>query len=155
MSSWLSEREQMLVEGAEKNNLDLPVPTQIVSNGEYLPPKQSDMQKKVEKRMLELADENAKYLGLSRRQFLQTSCGMATAFLAMNEIYGGGVFEVSKAEARDPELTLARTNSLSGQFIFDDQTHFLRDDFPHDAILGLGEFAAEHWNPKLKKKVYH
>ena len=23
MSSWLSEREQMLVEGAEKNNLDL------------------------------------------------------------------------------------------------------------------------------------
>ena len=82
MSSWLSEREQMLVEGAEKNNLDLPVPTQIVSNGEYLPPKQSDMQKKVEKRMLELADENAKYLGLSR-QFLQTSCGMATAFLAM------------------------------------------------------------------------
>ena len=73
MSSWLSEREQMLVEGAEKNNLDLPVPTQIVSNGEYLPPKQSDMQK-VEKRMLELADENAKFLGLSRRQFLQTSC---------------------------------------------------------------------------------
>ena len=49
MSSWLSAREQMLVEGAEKNNLDLPVPTQIVSNGEYLPPKQSDMQKKVQK----------------------------------------------------------------------------------------------------------
>ena len=77
---------------------------------------------------------------------------MATAFLAMNEIYGGGVFNVSKAEAREPELTLARTNELSGQFIFDDQTHFLRDDFPHDAILGLGEFAAEHWNPKLKEE---
>ena len=51
MSSWLSEREQMLVEGAEKNNLDLPVPTQIVSNGEYLPPKQSNLQKKVEIRI--------------------------------------------------------------------------------------------------------
>ena len=136
MSSWLSEREQMLVEGAEKNSLDLPIPTQIVSNGEYLPPRQSNLQKKVENRMLELAEENAKHLGLSRRQFLQTSCGMATAFLAMNEIYGGGVFNVSNAEARDPELTLARTNELSGQFIFDDQTHFLRDDFPHDAILG-------------------
>ena len=48
MSSWLSDREQMLVEGAEKNNLDLPIPTQIVSNGEYLPPKQSNLQKKVE-----------------------------------------------------------------------------------------------------------
>ena len=73
MSSWLSDREQMLVEGAEKNNLDLPIPTQIVSNGEYLPPKQSNLQKKVEKRMVELADENAKYLGLSRRQFLPVS----------------------------------------------------------------------------------
>ena len=38
------------------------------------------------------------------------------------------------------------------EFIFDDQTHFLRDDFPHEAILGLGEFAAEHWNPKLKEE---
>ena len=74
MSSWLSDREQMLVEGAEKSSLDLPIPTQIVSNGEYLPPKQSNLQKKVEKRMVELADENAKHLGLSRRQFLQTSC---------------------------------------------------------------------------------
>ena len=36
---WLSEREQALVDGAEKLDLDLPVPTQIVSNGEYLPPK--------------------------------------------------------------------------------------------------------------------
>ena len=107
----------------EKNNLDLPVPTQIVSNGEYLPPKQSNLQKKVEKRMVELADENAKYLGLSRRQFLQTSCGMATAFLAMNEIYGGGVFKVSEAEARDPEMMLERTASLEGQFIFDDQIY--------------------------------
>ena len=47
--TWLSERERLLVDGAEKLNLDLPVPTQIVSNGEYLPPKQSDIQKKVEK----------------------------------------------------------------------------------------------------------
>ena len=110
------------------------------------------LQKKVEKRIVELADENAKYLGMSRRQFLQTSCGMATCFLAMNEIYGGGVFQVSKAEARDPEMQLERTAAVSGQFIFDDQTHFLRDDFPHEGILGLGEFAAEHWNPVLKEE---
>ena len=150
--TWLSERERLLVDGAEKLDLDLPVPTQIVSNGEYLPPKQSDIQKKVEKRTVELADKNAKFLGMSRREFLQTSCGMATAFMAMNEIYGGGVFKVSEAEARDPEMMLERTASLEGQFIFDDQTHFLRDDFPHEAILGLGEFAAEHWNPKLKEE---
>ena len=150
--TWLSERELALVDGAEKLSLDLPIPTQIVSNGEYLPPKQSNVQKKVEDLTIELADKNAKHLGMSRRQFLQTSCGMATAFLAMNEIYGGGVFQVNEAEARDPEMMLERTARVEGQFIFDDQTHFLRDDFPHEAILGLGEFAAEHWNPKLKEE---
>jgi len=152
MSSWLSERERRLVDGAEKLDLDLPVPTQIVSNGEYLPPKQSPLQKKVENRIVELSEQNAKHLGMTKREFLQTSCGMATAFVAMNEIYGGGVFQVSEAEARDPEMMLERTNALAGQFIFDDQTHFLRDDFPHEGILGLGEFAAEHWNPKLKEE---
>ena len=45
-----------------------------------------------------------------------------------------------------------RDKQLAGQFILDDQTHFLRDDFAHEAILGLGEFAAEHWNPKLKEE---
>jgi hypothetical protein len=32
---------------------------------------------------MELADENGKRLGLDRRKFLRTSCGMAAAFLAM------------------------------------------------------------------------
>ena len=150
--TWLSERELALVDGAEKLNLDLPIPTQIVSNGEYLPPSQSNVQKKVEDLIVEMGDKNAKHLNMSRRQYLQTSCGMATAFLAMNTIYGGGVFQVSEAEARDPEMMLERTARVEGQFIFDDQTHFLRDDFPHEAILGLGEFAAEHWNPKLKEE---
>ena len=150
--TWLSERELALVDGAEKLNLDLPIPTQIVSNGEYLPPSQSNVQKKVEDLIVEMGDKNAKHLNMSRRQYLQTSCGMATAFLAMNQIYGGGVFKVNEAEARDPEMMLERTARVEGQFIFDDQTHFLRDDFPHEAILGLGEFAAEHWNPKLKEE---
>lgn len=148
--TWLSEREQALVEGAERLDVGLPVPTQIVSNGEYLPPRQTNIQKRVEQRILELADENAKHLGMSRRAFLNTSCGMAAAFLAMNEIYGGGVFQVNPAEARDAAMMNARDAQFAGQFILDAQTHFLRDDFGHEAILGLGEFASEHWNPKLK-----
>jgi len=152
MSSWLSEREQRLVAGAETASAATPVPTQIVSNGEYLPPKQSDIQKKVERRIFELADENAKHLGLSRRQFMQTGCGMAAAFLAMREIYETDVFQVDAAEVREPEVLRARAQSLAGQFVFDDQTHFIRDDFNHNEILGLGDFAAEHWNPKLKEE---
>ena len=88
MGSWLSEREQRLVAGAETASAATPIPTQIVSNGEYLPPPQSETQKRVERRIFELADENGKRLGLSRRQFMQTGCGMAAAFLAMNEVYG-------------------------------------------------------------------
>jgi hypothetical protein len=30
------------------------------------------------------------------------------------------------------------------------QTHFVRDDFNHKELLGLAEFASQHWNPKMK-----
>src|SRR5215469_18069225 len=152
MANWLSEREQRLVTGAETASAATPIPTQIVSNGEYLPPPQSETQKRLERRIYELADIHGKRLGLDRRQFLRTSCGMAAAFLAMKEIFGVNVFQVDEAEAREPELMLARAQSLAGQFIFDDQTHFIRDDFEHKELLGLGDFAAEHWNPKLKEE---
>src|SRR6516165_6251703 len=150
MGSWLSEREQRMVAGAETASATTPIPTQIVSNGEYLPPKQSETQKRVERRILELADENGKRLGLSRRRFMATGCGMAAAFLAMKEIYGTNVFQVDAAEADTPELIQARAQTLAGQFIFDVQTHFIRDDFDHKELLGLNDFAAEHWNPKIK-----
>src|SRR5438445_8382278 len=137
MSTWLSQREQRLVAGAEAASAATPIPTQIVSNGEYLPPPQSATQKKVEARINELADLNCKQLGLSRRQFLHTSCGMAAAFLAMNDIYGN-VFQVAPAEAREPELMLSRAQGLAGQFIFDVQTHFVRDDFRSQGTPGSG-----------------
>jgi hypothetical protein len=152
MGSWLSEREQRLVAGAETASAATPIPTQIVSNGEYLPPPQSETQKRLERRILELADVNGKRLGLSRRQFMRTSCGMAAAFLAMKEIYGGNVFQVEEAEAHEPELMMARAQSLAGQFIFDVQTHFVRDDFDHKELLGLADFASQHWNPKMREE---
>jgi predicted TIM-barrel fold metal-dependent hydrolase len=151
MGIWLSEREQRLVAGAEEASAATPIPTQIVSNGEYLPPRQSATQKKVEARINELADANARRLGLNRRQFFRTSCGMAAAFVAMNEIYGN-VFQVTPAEAREPELAQARAQGLAGQFIFDVQTHFVRDDFEHKELLDLAKFASENWNPKLKEE---
>src|SRR6266566_4034412 len=122
MGSWLSEREQRLVAGAETASAATPIPTQIVSNGEYLPPPQSETQKRLERRILELADTNAKRLGLSRRQFMRTSCGMAAAFLAMNEIYGGNVFQNYVKEVYyDSDTNLAL---LSGA-PFDDPTWWL------------------------------
>jgi uncharacterized protein len=152
MSTWFSEREQRLVAGAETASAATPIPTQIVSNGEYLPPPQSEIQKRVERRIFELADTHGKRLGLTRRQFMRTSCGMAAAFLAMKEIYGANVFQVGEAEAHEPELSLARAQSLSRQFIFDVQTHFVRDDFEQKGLLGIRGYASDHWEPKLKEE---
>src|SRR5215471_18572316 len=151
MGSWLSEREQRLVAGAETASAATPIPTQIVSNGEYLPPPQSEIQKRLEQRIFELSDINGKRLGLSRRQFMRTSCGMAAAFLAMKEIYGGNVFQVDEAEASEPELSLARQQSLSGQFIFDVQTHCIRDDFDHKELLGLRSICQRALEPAAER----
>jgi hypothetical protein len=100
----------------------------------------------------QLAEEYGARQGLDRRRFLQTSCGMATAFLAMNQVFGR-VFEVSEAEAVELEVAQARAEGLAGQFIFDVQSHFIRDDFTQEGLLGLGEFASKHWNPEMLKDM--
>jgi uncharacterized protein len=151
---WLTEKERQDV--AKADELDIgypsPIPTQIVSNGEYNPPPQTEQQRRVEARIRELADEYARRQNLSRRQFLKSASGMAVAFLAMNEVFGP-VWSVSEAEAADKDMANARAKGLKGQFIFDDQTHFVRDDFNKDGLLGLGKYAAEHWNPAMLKDI--
>jgi hypothetical protein len=149
---WFSEREYERVSPAEEAAFPSPVPTQIVSNGEYNPLPQTEAQKKVEARIKELADQYGRKLGMDRRQFLKTSSGMAAAFLAMNQVFGP-VWDVSEAEAADKDMADERAKRLSGQFVFDDQTHFVRDDFDKEGLLGLGKYAVEHWNPAMTKDM--
>ena len=125
-----------------------PVPTQIVSNGEYNPLPQSREQQHVEQRIKELADELGPRHGLDRRGFLASAAGMAAAFLAMNEVFGR-LFDVSRAEAAQPGIADMRAQALGGQFIVDSQTHFVRDDFNHKELLDLAKYAKQHWNPAL------
>jgi predicted TIM-barrel fold metal-dependent hydrolase len=150
MSSWLTNDELNEVAPAEQAAFPSPVPTQIVSNGEFNPLPQTPRQKQVEARVVELADASAKRLGVDRRRFLASASGMAAAFLAMNEVYGP-LFEVAAAEADDPDRADERAAALAGQFIFDDQVHFVRDDYKFEGLLDLGRFAAKHWNPALKE----
>jgi uncharacterized protein len=151
MGIYLSKRELEETEPAEVAAFRSPVPTQMISNGEFNPLPQTPQQRQVEERIKEVADANAKKLGLSRRKFLATGSGMAAAFAAMNEVYGGRFFEVSKAEAAEPEAAAARAQGLAGQYIFDDQTHFVRDDFQGEFMLALPTYAAQNWNPALGK----
>ena len=68
--------------------VDSPVPTQIVSNEEFIPRPQSDKQKQVEHLIGEMAGEKSKKLGMDRRKFMASSMGLATCFLASNKVYG-------------------------------------------------------------------
>ena len=61
-----------------------PIPTQVVSNEEYLPLDQTPEQQRVAALLAETARRNARRLGVSRREFVSSSAGMASAFIALN-----------------------------------------------------------------------
>jgi len=148
MPHYLSAHELGQTAPAELDSFELPVPTQVVSNGEYNPLPQTREQRRVEARITELADDLGPRHGLSRRAFLASSAGMAAAFLAMNDVFGP-VFEVSRAEAQQPGVAAQRAGALAGQFIIDVQTHFVRDDFKQAGLLDLAKYAKKNWNPAL------
>jgi predicted TIM-barrel fold metal-dependent hydrolase len=148
MPHYLSPEEMHGTAPAETGAFASPVPTQIVSNGEFNPLPQTREQQRVEARIKELAADLGPRHGVSRRAFLASAAGMATAFLAMNEVFGP-VFEVTRAEATQPGVAAARADALAGQFVFDVQTHFVRDDFRQEGLLDLAKYARQHWNPAL------
>src|SRR5215831_4005822 len=113
--------------------LSSPIPTRMVSNGEYMPAPQTDQQRQVEARLEALADEASRRLGISRRQFLCGSGGLAAALLAMNDVYGR-FFDVSSDELYEPAAH-ARAAPPKDLFVFDDQLHLVRGSRPSPADL--------------------
>jgi hypothetical protein len=110
-----------------------PVPTRMISNGEYMPAPQTAKQKQVEARIAELAERASKKLSIDRREFLASSGGMAAALLAMNEVYGN-FFAVSEAELFEPAAA-AEAAPPKDLFVFDDQLHMVRGSQPSPAAL--------------------
>jgi hypothetical protein len=102
--------------------VDSPMPTQIVSNEEFIPRPQNKNQAQVEYLIDTMATEKAKKLGIERRDFLRSSMGMATAFLASNMVYGQA-WAVDEEETLDPATT-AEKIPKGEYFIFDVQGHF-------------------------------
>ncbi len=128
----------------------LPIPTQAVSNEEFNPLPQTAAQRAVEHHLLRTAARNARRLGMDRRRFLRTSCGMAAAFASLNAVFGN-FFTVGAAELFEPAAA-AELKTL--YFIFDVQTHHVevgrRMLGPLDLLeLRRGSGAI---NPELKKR---
>lgn len=155
---------------SEVEGVGLPIPTHLVSNEEYFPPfLQTSHQQQVEARVLDALDRVPKRLNLSRRQFLETSAGLAVSFVALNEVFrdyafGDALFRVGKDAAFDHDSFVA-DGPPSDLFVFDDQCHLVRGadtgawfgltGGPSLRAIAQGEsarlpnspFASNPWNP--------
>jgi hypothetical protein len=106
----------------EQKGVESPIPTQVVSNEEIIPRPQSEKLQHVEHLITEWGENNARKLGMKRRDFMRTSMGFATALLAMNKVHGN-FWEVDAAEAFEPDATKEKWPK-GDFFIVDVQTHF-------------------------------
>jgi len=105
-----------------RKNVDSPLPTQVVSNEEFIPRPQNERQAKVEHLIGEMADTKSRKLGMDRRSFMASTMGMATCFMAYNKVYGQ-VADVDEAETFEPAAT-AEKFPKGDYFVLDVQSHF-------------------------------
>jgi predicted TIM-barrel fold metal-dependent hydrolase len=124
-----------------------PLPTQVISNEEYLPLPPTLEQRRVAALVHDTARRNARRLGLHRRDFLASSAGLASAFLALNTVFGR-FFEVDPVEA--VESAAADERKPPDQFVFDIQTHHVAAPRQFPSLLGLRR-TGRLWNRDLEK----
>lgn len=132
----------------------LPIPTQIVSNEEFIPIPQTREQRRVEAKLNEIAAAAAKSLGVTRRRFLSSSGGMAAAFLAMNAVFGCRSFDVDPAELMEPQATAEKWPKR--EFIFDVQTHHVAAGrvIEMPPLLRYREFGGMMGNTELQGRTH-
>src|SRR2546428_12911436 len=89
--AWLSDAQLTKCTPAdEAEGFDSPIPTQMVSNGEYMPYPQTDKQRQGEARIKELADPASKKTGNNRRKVLAGTGGKAPPPPAKNQGFSPG-----------------------------------------------------------------
>src|SRR5262252_6728615 len=109
----------------------LPIKLDATTNGEFAPIPLAPVHRQARRLAFEAATTSARRLGLTRRGFLVSACGAASALLAMNAAYAasgrcGGYYELPMAAALDADLAHAALGSKD--FIFDVQGHFVSPD---------------------------
>jgi uncharacterized protein len=131
----------------KKSSRDLeltsPIPFHTGSNGEFVPRPPTARDQQAEELFRRYVDEHAPRMGTSRREFIRSACGTATALLVVKQVYGcgggdsggrsgaadGGVGATLDAGAMsDPDQACEQ---LAGpEFIFDVQTHHVNPEGP-------------------------
>ena len=102
------------------------VPTQIVSNEEFAPFGQTADQARVEEMAMAMIERSAARRGLTRRDFLKTTGGIAGALLAINSVFGR-FFDIEEVELFE-SAAFAEQQGVP-YFIFDAQTHYVSSQY--------------------------
>lgn len=148
MKPWLKMRKKTSPELPDKT----PYWFGNLSNGEYFR-SATARDRKVERLILQRADENARRVGMDRRDFMASAMGVCTSLFVMNEVAGCKSDDDQRAGARDAsvgdggmgadsgkdaglcvplEATLdpdAACATIEGdEFIFDVQTHWFKEE---------------------------
>src|SRR5688500_11077977 len=87
----------------------LPVKLDTTTNGEFAPVPLAPVHRQARQIAHEAVDANAKRLGLGRRDFLVSACGVTTSLLGMNAAYAragasGGYFDLPAESGVDMQL---------------------------------------------------
>ena len=118
--------------GRPPDDPGLPIKFGPCSNGEFVPPPLTPLEREAIKRARRDAGENARRLGISRAAFLRSICGAATTLLALQGCTRdvgrllGGDWGVPPEAALEEEA--ARAVLAGEEFVFDVQGHFLEYD---------------------------
>lgn len=127
------------------------IPTQIVSNEEFLPIPQTKQQHRVEQVAEGLIERAVTRSGVTRREFLNATGGMAAALLAMNTAFSR-FFNIE-------EIELFETAAFAEQqgapyFIFDVQTHYVGSGYdPTDAEANRKGAVSKHALLSLRRSI--
>jgi len=136
----------------------LPFPFSDVSNGEWCPRPPNDKQRAAAALLVEEADKRAKRLGLSRRAFLRTAAGTATAYMVLNTVHGldqtgaAAPLPVTPEQCDDPAA--ARTIFDADYFVMDVQLHHV-DVERFGNILGLAMLRFLEGNLSQEERIAH
>jgi hypothetical protein len=131
--------------------LPIPVPTQNVSNEEFVPIAQTAEQACVERVTEELMERAAARRGVTRREFLKTTGGMAAALLAMNYAFGR-FFHIEEIELF--ETAAFAEQQTDPYFVFDVQTHYVSFHYdPSDAESGRKGAVSKQALLSLRKHI--
>lgn len=115
----------------------LPFPLWDVSNGEWCPRPPNEKQRAAATLLIDEADRRARRLGMSRRAFLRTAAGTATAYMVLNTVHGldqtgdAAPLPVTPEQCNDPQA--ARSIFSADYFVMDVQLHHVdldRFNFP-------------------------